>query len=322
MLLPEFIYPSNPYIIAICILIAHLLDYIYPYHSGSMLLIHPVHTSYVMARALGKPYSSRARGVATWIATISIHIALYSSILYIAWRISIYLWIAVASYIMKTSFSLKLLLDIVERSRSCMARGDWGCARYWVQQIVRRNVYQIDNEHVVSASIESLAESIVDGYISPLLYTSILGPIGGLVQRVINSMDSALGYRDPEYIDVGWFSAKMDTIINFIPARIAAVLMVILSPLIGGSIRYSLSIWRRYRRATESINAGNPISAIAGALRIRLEKIGSYTIGEPIRELNYVAIDEALRISKYVALTWLLITIATTMLLPMRYLKL
>jgi len=308
MFIPEFLYPSNPLIIVICILLAHLLDYLYPYHSGFMLTIHPVHTSYVVARILGRPYSSRARGVIIWIAIVAIHITLYTFILYIAWNINIYLWIFIASYIMKTSFSLRLLLDIVKKALICVSSDDWSCARYWVQQIVRRDVYQIDNEHVISAAIESLAESLVDGYISPLFYTAILGPIGGLFQRIVNTLDSALGYKDPEYIDVGWFSAKMDTIINFIPARITALLIILSSPLTGSSIRYSLNIWRRYRRATESINAGNPISAMAGALRVKLEKIGIYTIGESIEKLDSIAMARGLKISIFAALIWLLIT--------------
>ncbi len=309
MLIPEFLYPSNPLIIVICILLAYLLDYLYPYHSGFMLTIHPVHTSYVIAKILGKPYSSRLRGIITWITTIVIHITFYTFILYITWNISIYLWIATASYIIKTSFSLRLLLDIVKKASICISNNNWDCARYWIQQIVRRNVYQIDNEHVVSAAIESLAESLVDGYISPLFYIAILGPIGGLFQRIVNTLDSALGYKDPEYVNVGWFSAKMDTIVNFIPARITALLIIFLSPLVGGSIRYSLNIWRRYRKATESINAGNPISAMAGVLRVKLEKMYVYTIGEPIEKLDSTTMTKALKISILVAVIWLLITI-------------
>ncbi len=311
MFLPEFIYPSNPYLMIICLLLAHILDYIYPYHSGLMFLIHPVHTSYMMAKALGKPYSSRVRGVMTWLITLSTHIVLYGLVLYVAWSVSTYLWMIIASYIMKTSFSLKLLLDIVRRSRDCMVRGDWDCARYWVQQIVRRDVYKIDNEHVISAAVESLAESLVDGYLSPLLYITVLGPLGGLLQRVVNSMDSALGYKDPEYVNVGWFSAKADTVINFIPARVAAMLLIILSPSVGGSVRHSLNVWMMYRKATESVNAGNPISAIAGALKIRLEKIGSYVIGEPLKNLDHTVVTAALRLSILTAMLWFLITMIT-----------
>ncbi|PUA33988.1 MAG: hypothetical protein B7O98_00825 [Zestosphaera tikiterensis] len=315
MILPDFIYPSNPLLMFASILLAHILDYLYPYHSGFMLFIHPVHTSYVMARKLGKPYSSKVRGFIAWIVTVTTHLLFYILILYIAWNISMYLWVVIASYIMKTSFSLRLLLSIVKKALICVSRNDWNCCRYWVQQIVRRDVYQIDDEHVVSAAIESLAESLVDGYVSPLFYITMLGPIGGLLQRVVNTMDSALGYKDLKYVNVGWFSAKMDTVVNFIPARVAALLIIISSPVIGGSIKYSLNIWRIYRGVTESINAGNPMSAMAGALKVRLEKIGSYSIGEFVERLDDIAMMKALKISTFVALIWLLITVVLTVFL-------
>jgi len=307
MPLPEFIYPSNPLIMMACVLLAHLLDYLYPFHSGLLLSIHPVHTSYIMARRLGKPYGSKVRGIIAWFITVVAHLALYTFILYVAWGISVYLWVITASYVMKTSFSLKLLLDVVRNALKCMSNDDWGCARYWVQQIVRRDVYKLDSEHVISAAIESLAESLVDGYISPLFYVVLLGPVGGLLQRIINTMDSALGYKDPEYVDVGWLSAKADTVMNFIPARLTALLIITISPVVGGSIKYSLRVWMKYRRATESVNAGNPISAMAGALRVRLEKPKYYVIGDALEGLSENTVVRALKISVLTSITWFLI---------------
>jgi len=317
MILPEFLYPSNQFMMIACLLLAYLLDYLYPFHSGFLLTIHPVHTSYVMARSLGKPYSSKARGVLTWFIVVITHLALYSIALYVAWNVSVYLWLLVASCIMKTSFSSRLLFDIVRKALRCVVSNDWDCARYWVQQIVRRNVYRLSERHVISAAIESLAESLVDGYTSPLFYVALLGPLGGLLQRIVNSLDSALGYKDPEYINVGWLSAKADTVMNFVPARLTALLMVVLSPTIGGDVKYSLNIWRKYRRATDSVNAGNPISAMAGALKVRLEKPQHYVVGEAVEELNENIMEKALKISLITSATWFLITLHLTILLTL-----
>jgi len=145
---------------------------------------------------------------------------------------------------------------------------------------VRRRVDELGEGHVASAAIESLYESLVDGFTSPLLYYVFLGPLGALLQRIANTLDSALGYKDPGYREVGWFSAKADTIINYLPARLTALLEIMTCPLIKGSIRRALEIYLRDRGATESLNAGHPMAAASGCLGVRLEKINSYTIGE------------------------------------------
>ena len=78
-----------------------------------------------------------------------------------------------------------------------------------------------------TATIECISESTVDGIISPLFFYSILGPVGCIVYRVVNTLDSMLGYKDPYYKNIGWMSASLDTIFNFLPARITGLLMVI-----------------------------------------------------------------------------------------------
>jgi len=295
-IIPDFLYPKDSYLLISAILVAHILDYLYPFHKGFLLTIHPVHTSYILAIKIGKRYSSKMRGIATWFIVVSTHLIVYSVLLYIAWLTNPLLWIVVAGWIIKVSLSLRLLISIVKNVTECVHLNDWWCARFWTQQIVRRDVYKIDEIHVVSAAIESLAESFVDGYTSPLFYILLLGPIGALLQRISNTLDGALGFKTAEYREVGWFSARVDTLINFIAARLTAFTIILLAPFAKTSIRYAFNIWRDYRRATESLNAGHPISAIAGVLMVRLEKIGSYTIGKGVRELDENALKIGLRI--------------------------
>jgi len=303
--LPEFLYPRDPFLLLSALLLAVLLDVAYPYHRGILLKAHPVHTSYIMALKLGKPRSSKLRGIAVWFAVVSVHLSAYAAVLYAAWRISAFLWILASAWIMKESFSLKLLLDVVSNAARCAELGEWECARGWVQQIVRRDVHKLDEEKVLSAALESLAESLVDGYTSPLLYIALLGPVGGLLQRIANTLDGALGFKTAEYRDVGWFSAKADTALNFIPARLTALLFILLSPIAGGSMRFAFSIWRRFRNATESMNAGQPMSAMAGALRVRLEKPGSYVLGEPSESLSPEKIWSGIKVAVASAAVWL-----------------
>ncbi|MDW8011345.1 MAG: cobalamin biosynthesis protein, partial [Sulfolobales archaeon] len=275
-----------------------------------LLLTHPVHTSYTIAIKLGKPYSSRARGVLVWLAVVLSHIAIYWLLLQLALAVSRFLYLLLSAYVLKTSFSIRLLLDVVRRSCESLRDGDVGRARYWTKQIVRRSLDDLGEPHIASASIESLAESLVDGYVSPLLYYTLLGPLGALLQRLANTLDSAFGYKEPRFRDVGWFSAKLDTVVNFIPARLTALLIALAAPVAGGDLRRALSVLARDCRRTESVNAGYPISAIAGVLGVWLEKVGHYTINSEGRAPGWRDVKVALKVAKTAAAAWLALQLA------------
>ncbi|MEM4922438.1 MAG: cobalamin biosynthesis protein [Sulfolobales archaeon] len=290
------------------LLLAILMDLAYPYHTGLLLRIHPVRTSYVMAVKLGRPFSSRIRGVAVWTTVVSLHLLVYSLLIYSS-LVNRFFFIVISAYVLKTSFSLKLLLDIVERVATCLENGDLEGARFWVQQIVRRDVKNLGEPHLASAAIESLAESLVDGYISPLFYYIIFGPLGALFQRVVNTLDSALGYREPGFRDVGWFSAKADTVVNYIPARVTGLLIAVASSASGGKVVEAIKTMVKEHGRTESVNAGYPMSAMAGALNVKLEKIGYYTINGSARWPGWPDVLRALRVAKLVAVLWLAISV-------------
>ncbi len=265
------------------LVLALALDFLYPEHRGLLLRIHPVHTSYHLALKLGRPYSTKLRGVLVWVAVMLLHTAPFTIALIVAYKVHPLAWIIVAAVTLKLSMSLKLLVDICYKAYRSFAE-NLDEARMWVQLIVRRDVSKLDEPRVVSAALESLAESLVDGFTSPLLYYVLLGPLGALVQRIANTLDGALGYKTPEYREVGWFSARADTLINYIPARLTALMIVVLAPVAGGSVVKAFSTWRTWRRATESVNAGHPMSALAGALSVKLEKSGYYTLNADSRE--------------------------------------
>ncbi|PWV36521.1 MAG: CobD/CbiB family cobalamin biosynthesis protein [Desulfurococcaceae archaeon] len=304
----DFLLPAGLFEIVAPILLGLLMDLLYPYHRGLLLKIHPVHTAYTMARLLSPPGSSRVRGVVTWLVVMVVHCTVYGSLLYIARMLGEIFWILVSAYIVKLSVSVRLLVDIVRDVARCLEAGDIACAREKTSWIVRRDTSRLGEGHLASASIESLFESTVDGIASPLLYTALLGPMGGLVQRLINTLDGALGFKTPEYIKAGWLSAKADTIINYIPARLVAIMIIILAPIAGGSIGRALRIYIEYRRKTESVNAGHPMAAAAGGLGIRLEKVGSYVLGEgPLP--GYRDIYRALRLFTAVLILVYLVTL-------------
>jgi adenosylcobinamide-phosphate synthase len=176
-------------------------------------------------------------------------------------------------------------------------------ARYSLSMIVRRDTSRLNEEYIQSATIECISESTVDGIISPLFFYSILGPVGCIVYRVVNTLDSMLGYTDPYYKNIGWMSAKLDTIFNFLPARITGFLMVISAYIVQADWRNSLAILIRDHRNTASINAGYPMSSMAGALRVRLEKMGSYALGEGT---EFLTVDKCMLAIKIMKLTTVL----------------
>ena len=256
-------------------------DVIYPYHKGLLLKIHPVHTCYLMALKLVKPYASRACGIFLWFACVLPHIAVPALTLYLLGYLSNPLpYIIAAAWFLKTSFSARLLIDIGLKVYSAASEGDWEKAKYWTQQIVRRDVSALGSGHVLSATIESIAESLVDGFTSPIFYYSIFGVLGAYLQRLANTLDGAVGFKTPELKEVGWFSAVADTVMNYVPARVTALYIILSAAILRLDWRRALTTYMRDRQKTESKNAGHPMSAMAGALGVKLEKVGYYVVGE------------------------------------------
>ncbi|MEM2509830.1 MAG: cobalamin biosynthesis protein, partial [Candidatus Methanomethylicia archaeon] len=287
-------------ILALIILILSiLLDIFYGEPKGRLLRLHPVVLCASISRLIVKPNSSRIHGLLTFTIPVSIVLAIYFSIQYLALQLlGILGYVIVSVLILKTTFSINLLYSIVVNAYKSMESGNWNNARHYVQQIVRRNVYVLDEEHTVSAAIESLFESLVDGYISPLFYYPFLGVKGSLLQRAVNTMDSLVAYKTPEYMGEGYVSAKADTILNYVPARLTAILIIISSAILKLNWRRGLKILLRDHSKTESLNAGWPISAIAGVLNVKLEKINAYSIGDPGERLTPKKIMEAIKIYK------------------------
>src|SRR5919198_6124275 len=174
-------------------------------------------------------------------------------------------------------------------------------ARFKLSMIVKRDTRNLDEQHVISGTIESIAESIVDGITSPLFYYSFLGPAGAFSYRIINTLDSMLGYTDAYHKDIGWMPAVLDTAANYVPARITAIMMVIAASIVHADWKKSIQILRRDHGKTSSFNSGYPMSTMAGALRINLEKIGYYSLGDQYECASIEKCKVAISIMKYTA---------------------
>ena len=164
--------------------------------------------------------------------------------------------------------------------------GNVEAAREAVSMIVGRDTAQLDQTGVAKAAIETVAENTSDGVIAPMIYTAIGGPVLGFLYKAINTMDSMVGYKNDRYMLFGRAAAKLDDVVNFIPARISAVLMILACLFTDRDFRKgehrtavcrrAYKIWKRDRFCHASPNSAQTESVCAGALGIRLAGDASY----------------------------------------------
>lgn len=203
-----------------------------------------------------------------------------------------------SALILKITIAIRGMEKHANAIMSSLERNDLLKAQHNLSAIVRRDTNNLDEQHVLSGTIECIGESVVDGITSPLFYYSFFGPAGSFAYRIINTLDSMIGYQDDYYKDIGWMSAILDSFANYIPARITAFLMIIVAKFIGADSKKSLETLKRDHNKTASINAGYPMATMAGALRIRLEKIGYYSIGEEYEPSSIEKCKTAISIMK------------------------
>ncbi|MCL2642699.1 MAG: cobalamin biosynthesis protein [Candidatus Bathyarchaeota archaeon] len=228
------------------------------------------------------------------------------------------LYIIIGAILFKSTFAIKCMRHYTVPIATALKAKDLETARKYLPYIVRRDPNSLNEEQITSAAVESIAESTTDGITGPFFFFALLGVPGAFIYRVINTLDSMVAYKTPELRNIGWFSAKMDTTINYIPSRLTSLIMVIAAGLAGENAKESWRILKRDRNKTASPNAGYTIGAMAGALETQLAKPEHYTLGDkgPITPED---IFKALRIMTITAILFGLITI--TLIIPIITLK-
>ena len=168
----------------------------------------------------------------------------------------------------------------VESMKVCQAlqEKDLEGARRAVSMIVGRDTQCLDEAGVTRAAVETVAENTSDGVIAPMLYTALGGPLAGFLYKAVNTMDSMVGYKNERYLYFGRAAARLDDLVNYIPSRISAYLMIAASFLAGGDFdgRRALQMYRRDNRKHASPNSAQTEAACAGALGVRLAGDASY----------------------------------------------
>ncbi|MBN8976626.1 MAG: cobalamin biosynthesis protein [Rhizobiales bacterium] len=178
-----------------------------------------------------------------------------------------------------TLIAQKSLYQHVARVHAAFDSGGLTAARDAVSLIVGRDPNSLDESGVSRAAIESCAENFSDGVVAPTFWLALLGLPGLLAYKAINTADSMIGHRSDKYRDFGWASARLDDLVNLVPARIAGLLLALAAPLARGSIALALKTMRRDARHHRSPNAGWPESAMASALGIKLAGPRRYAEG-------------------------------------------
>jgi adenosylcobinamide-phosphate synthase len=164
-----------------------------------------------------------------------------------------------------------------------LEHADIPAARTLLSRIVGRDTATLDEPEILRATIETVAENLSDGVIAPLFYLAVAGPVGMAVYKAINTLDSMVGYRNDRYREFGWASARLDDIANYVPARLAALLIWLAALIPGFRARQALRITLRDGSSQPSPNSGYPEAAAAGALGVQLGGL-NYYLGVPSRK--------------------------------------
>jgi len=247
----------------------------------------PLHPVALVGRLIGwwgrpgryPPGLQRAAGVVFWCVTVVVFAAPFFLFLKFAPFI---IAIIGAPLLLKCCFAWRSLEDHTTAVVGALHRGtDTG--RESVQMLVSRDTSSLSDEQILSAAYESMTENLTDSITAPLFYYSLLGLTGAAVYRAANTMDAMLGYRD-ERERLGWWPARMDDILSFLPARVS-VLFLLLYFAARGRFAAAYRVMRRDGRNRPGFNGGIVMAAMAGGVGIRFEKPGVYTIGDAERPL-------------------------------------
>ena len=235
----------------------------------------------------------------------------------------LYVFKLIAVLLLSSTFSVKLLLDSARDVERDLKNNNLKKAREAVSYLVSRKTDELNKEHVISAVIETLSENIPDSYVSTIFYYSIVGIaafllgfndfdvvilalLAALIHRVVDTMDSMLGYKTDELYNIGFVPARLDDALNYIPARISGILIVIASAILGLNWKGANYIMKRDAGNCDSPNSGYTMATVAGALNIQLEKEGVYTLGDNLHPIKVECIEKAIDIARF---TIFLITI-------------
>ncbi len=236
--------------------------------------------------------------------TLPVYFGLWAIYTYI----SIFVYAFIGIILVKMTICIKLETDWAKAAAKAIQANNIDEAKKY-SHFSRRDSKNLNGSQMGSAVIESMAENLIDFKLSPMLSYALFGVTGAIAFRAINTLDGMVGFKDKEHINTGWFSANLDTIVNYIPTRFTALLMIVAAAILGKDAKNAWKIARRDHKKTPSRNHGWPMAAMAGALRVQLEKPGQYILGDSLEPLTGDKILGALRIRDVTIVLWVLMCI-------------
>lgn len=293
----------NRLIFFIKIWIAYVLDLIF---GDPQNVVHPVQVIGKIISAgekvlLRKKYKFLAGAVLN-IFTVSIT---YTSMYLISKSVKISVFFMIIEiYLMYTIFSINSLAREGNRVYRILKEGDIEKARKDLSYLVSRDTETMDEKMIIRSTMETISENTVDGIVAPMFYMFLGGMPLAMAYKAINTLDSMVGYKNEKYMEFGKFSAKVDDVANFIPARITGILIVLASMILGYDYKNSLKIFLRDRKNHSSPNSAHSEASVAGALGVQFggkvsyfgKEIDKPTIGDKTKEFELEDIRKNIRI--------------------------
>ena len=200
-----------------------------------------------------------------------------------------------AVWMLKSTIALRALGTAARDVRDALRGGDLRAARRGLGSLCSRDASGLDEAGLVAGAVESVAENASDSVVAPLFYFAFVGLPGAAFYRMVNTLDAMIGYHG-RYEYLGKAAARLDDLLNVVPARLTAAFLLAAGAVLGHDVRRGWRVLRRDGGKTESPNAGRPMATMAGLLGVELEKQGHYRLGDRVEPLDAKKIDGAWRL--------------------------
>jgi adenosylcobinamide-phosphate synthase len=253
--------------------------------------------------------------------SIPVFFGLWAIYTYVPFYVNIFVYGFIAVILLKLTICIKLETEWAKATAKAIDESDLPEAKKY-SHFSRRESKDLNAAQMGSAVIESMSENLIDFKLSPMISFALFGVTGAIAFRAINTLDGMIGFKDKEHINIGWFSANLDNIVNFIPTRLTTLLMIVAAEILHLDAKNAWKIARRDHKKTPSRNHGWPMAAVAGALRIQLEKPGQYVLGDAQEPLTGKKILDALRIRDVTIILWGLLCVGVIVIMRLCFLPL
>ncbi len=235
--------------------------------------------------------------------SLPVFLGLWAIYTYIPFYTNFLVYSVIAIILVKTTICIKLETDWAKATAKAIDAADLPEAKKY-SHFSRRESKDLNGTQMGSAVIESISENLIDFKLSPMMAFALFGVTGAVAFRAINTLDGTVGFKTKEHINTGWFSANLDNLVNYIPTRLTTLLMIAAAAILRLDAGNAWRIARRDHKKTPSRNHGWPMAAVAGALRIQLEKPEQYILGDAQEPLTGQKILSALRIRNVTIILW------------------